>query len=155
METESLNRLQLLHPMIRQAAIDAYNEAVKDTPGAVHPIITQTMRTLEQQDALYAQGRFKIPGKIVTNSRGGQSYHNYGLAIDFTLEINGKLSWEVDNNWMIVVNWFKDHGFAWGGEWKGLKDFPHFENRLGRNWRELIKMYDQKDFIPGTKFLKL
>jgi len=39
----------------------------------------QGLRTIEQQDALYAQGRTK-PGKVVTNAKGGQSYHNWGLA---------------------------------------------------------------------------
>ena len=31
-----------------------------------------------------AQGRTK-PGKIVTNSPGGKSWHNYGLGVDFCL----------------------------------------------------------------------
>ncbi|MGN7308723.1 M15 family metallopeptidase, partial [Bacillus subtilis] len=37
-------------------------------------VITQGLRTVAEQDALYAQGRSK-PGKVVTNARGGYSYH--------------------------------------------------------------------------------
>jgi peptidoglycan L-alanyl-D-glutamate endopeptidase CwlK len=78
----SINRLKLLHPAIRQDAIDAYNEAVRKTPVGVHPVIVQTLRTFEEQDLLYQKGRTR-PGPIVTNARAGQGYHNYGLAIDF------------------------------------------------------------------------
>ena len=43
--------------------------------------VTQGLRTIAEQDELYAQGRTK-PGKIVTNAKGGKSNHNSGLAID-------------------------------------------------------------------------
>ena len=43
------------------------------------------LRTFEDQDKLYAQGRTK-PGQIVTNARGGDSLHNYGLAADYVLD---------------------------------------------------------------------
>ena len=48
---------------------------------------TSGMRTWEEQQKLYNQGRTaesKAKGeKIVTNAKPGSSYHNYGLAIDF------------------------------------------------------------------------
>ncbi len=45
--------------------------------------IVQGMRTIEQQNELYEQGRTKgKKGKTVTNAKGGESYHNYGLAVD-------------------------------------------------------------------------
>src|SRR5579859_3440231 len=40
--------------------------------------IISGLRTYEQQDALYAQGRSK-PGQIVTKAKGGQSNHNFGI----------------------------------------------------------------------------
>jgi peptidoglycan LD-endopeptidase CwlK len=43
------------------------------------------LRSFEDQDELYAQGRTK-PGNIVTNARGGDSLHNYGLAADFVID---------------------------------------------------------------------
>lgn len=151
----SIEKLNQLHPLIRQDALDAYDEAVKGTPEGVHPIITQTLRTFEESNKLYAQGRTQ-PGKIVSNSKAGQSYHNFGLALDFVLQVGGKLLWNVDENWMSVVNCFKKHGFTWGGDFTGkFKDYPHLENKVGYNWRDLLKMHDEKKFIEGTNYLKL
>ena len=39
------------------------------------------LRTYEEQNELFAQGRTK-PGRIVTNARGGFSNHNFGIAFD-------------------------------------------------------------------------
>lgn len=155
MDDVSLAKLSFLHPAIRYEAYKAYNEAVLATPVGVHPFITSTYRSFQEQAAIYAQGRTK-PGKIVTNSKAGQSYHNYGLALDFVLKINGKVSWELDNNWMIVVNCFMERGFLWGGEFRGkFKDYPHFEKTFGYNWRQLIVLHDRKIFYEGTTYIDL
>lgn len=142
-DTLSLKRLQQLHPLIRQDAIDAYGEAVMKTPEGVHPVIIQTLRTFEESDLLYQKGRTR-PGPKVTNAKAGQSYHNYGLAIDFALQVNGKTIWKVTNDWMTVVNIFKAHGWTWGGDWKGsLKDYPHVEKRPnGIHWKELLVLHN-------------
>jgi peptidoglycan LD-endopeptidase CwlK len=140
METVSLDRLKLLHPSIRGDAIQAYTEAVKQTHTGVHPFITQTRRTFEEQAHLYAQGR-TAPGQIVTYAKPGQSYHNWDLALDFVLLIGGKMIWKVDENWMKVVNIFKAHGFEAGIDWAGKKkDAPHFEKRFGHHWSELMAL---------------
>ncbi|MCL6630685.1 MAG: M15 family metallopeptidase, partial [Armatimonadetes bacterium] len=49
-------------------------------------------RSQEEQDQLYAQGR-TMPGKIVTNARGGYSWHNFGLAADYAFVKDGHLTW--------------------------------------------------------------
>lgn len=146
--SNSIDKLNLLHPKIRQSALDAYGEAVSATPVGCHPVIDQTLRTFEESDKLYAQGRTE-PGEIVSNSKAGQSYHNYSLALDFHLVINGKDSWEVDHNWMKVVNIFKAHGFSWGGDFSSFKDYPHLENRLGHNWRELLQLHNDGKLTDG------
>lgn len=145
MDNASLSKLQLLHPAIREDAIQAYNEAVKKTPVGVHPVIIQTLRTFEEQELLYEKGRSR-PGPKVTNAKPGSSYHNYGLAIDFALEVNGKIIWEVTKDWMTVVNIFKAHGFSWGGDWSSLKDYPHLEKTFGKSWKELLTAYNEKKF---------
>ncbi len=151
----SIQRLNQLHPAIRQSALDAYDEAVKATPVGVHPLITQTSRSFEESDKLYAQGR-TTPGKIVSNSKAGQSYHNYSLALDFALVINGTVTWDVNEDWMTVVNIFKKHGFTWGGDFTGkFKDYPHLENKLGYNWRDLLYKHNMQDFMPGTDYVKI
>jgi len=137
METKSIERLNQLHPAIRQKALDAYAEAVAKTPQGVHPLITQTLRTFAESDALYAQGRTK-KGSIVTNASAGQSYHNYGLALDFCLVIDGKTSWVIDKNWLLVISIFKKHGFVSGNDFKSIKDAPHFEMTFGNHWKTLL-----------------
>src|ERR1044071_235910 len=107
---KSLDLLNQLHPSIRDEAIEAYLEACRLTPVGIHPSITQTVRKFQESDDLYAKGRTK-PGQIVSNSKAGQSYHNYGFAFDFVILVKGKMNWTVDKNWMIVVKCFKDRGF--------------------------------------------
>lgn len=136
----SHQRLCLLHPKVRTEAIQAYNEAVKATPVGVHPVVIQTLRTFEESDLLYQKGRTR-PGPKVTNAKAGQSYHNYGLAIDFALQVNGKIIWEVNKDWMTVVNIFKKYGWSWGGDWSSLKDYPHVEKTFGHNWKELLRLH--------------
>lgn len=155
MEQHSHAQLLLLHPAIRDKAIDAYNEAVKITPVGVHPYIDQTMRTFAESAKLYAQGR-TAPGSIVSNAKAGQSWHNYGLALDFHLIVNGKDVWDVYHDWMAVVNVFKSHGFTWGGDFAGsFKDYPHLEMKCGLTLAQAQKKYANKDFIEGTQFIKI
>lgn len=154
MEQVSLSRLNLLHPAIRQDAIDAYSEAVRLTPKVVHPFITQTLRSFKESDDLYQQGRTD-PGSIVSNAKAGQSMHNYGFALDFVIQINGKMSWEVDKNWMIVVKCFEDRGFEWGGRWSKFKDYPHFQKSFGYSWKTLLSMHQEQEFIPGETYINL
>lgn len=154
METTSIDRLNKLHPLVREIALKAYNEAVQATPKGVHPFVTQTMRTFKESNDLFANGRTK-PGAIVTNAKAGQSYHNYGLALDFVNMVNDKMVWKVDDNWMTVVNIFKKHGFKWGGDFKSIPDAPHFEMTFGNNWRTLLEKHNNKDFIPGTDYVNI
>lgn len=156
METKSIERLHLLHPICRDKALLAYNEAVKATPVGVHPFIDQTYRTFDESDKLYAQGR-TTPGEIVSNAKGGQSWHNYGLALDFHLQINGKDVWDENNaSWKVVVNIFKQHGFTWGGDFAGnFKDYPHLEYKHGYTLAQVQELHSKGDFINATTYLNL
>lgn len=108
-------------------------------------LITDGFRSSEEQDALYAQGR-TTDGPIVTQVRGGNSYHNYGLAIDFAIRTKkGEVLWdmEYDGNgnskadWMEVVGIAKKLGFSWGGDWDNFPDYPHLQMDFGYSIREL------------------
>ena len=109
MEQISISRIEQLHPKLRDVALEAYKESVKITPIGIHPFITETLRSFEESDALYQQGRTK-PGQIVTNAKAGSSYHNYGLALDFVIQEDGHSRWDVNENWMAVVNALKKEG---------------------------------------------
>jgi peptidoglycan LD-endopeptidase CwlK len=65
------------------------------TVGTYFLLVVSGLRTAAEQDALYAQG-WIAPGHIVTNSKGGLSMHNYGLAVDampFLTGDSGALNW--------------------------------------------------------------
>jgi peptidoglycan LD-endopeptidase CwlK len=97
--------------------------------------ITQGLRTFEEQDALYAQGR-TASGDVVTNARGGQSYHNYGLAVDVAPVENGRVNPNhYPQNQAVTVG--KSLGWEWGGDWKTFKDRPHFQITGGKSIRQL------------------
>lgn len=155
-------RIQLLHPIIREQVSLLTNQANEQLKGRSQMRIVQGFRSFDEQQALYNQGR-TTSGKIVTNAKPGQSFHNYGLAIDFALLIDNKtISWDMkadfDNDtvadWMEVVKVFTRGGFEWGGLWK-FKDYPHFQLVKGYTWQQLLKKYNNKDFIPGTKYINL
>jgi len=94
----------------------------------IYICVAQGFRSFAEQDALYAQGRTK-PGNIVTNARGGQSNHNYGVAVDLCLytQDGSDVIWTVEGNFRKVIAAMKGQGFKWGGDWVSFKDYPHFE----------------------------
>lgn len=148
MDTITLARIELLHPKLRTEAKEIYADIVKALKGRAAIRFTHTLRTIAEQDALYAQGRTK-PGKKVTNAKGGQSYHNYGLAIDICLILDSKeASWDTLKDydgdkiadWMEAVAIFKSRGWEWGGEFKSIKDAPHFQKTFGFTTTKLKTM---------------
>lgn len=146
MDKITVGRIELLHPKLRAEAAQIYAEICEAIKGRAICRFSHTLRTFAEQNALYAQGRPGGPkGGIVTNAKGGDSYHNYGLAIDIVLlkdtDGNGTYetaSWETNvdfdkdgkADWMEIVEIFKRHGWEWGGTWK-FKDLPHFQKTFG------------------------
>ena len=85
------------------------------------------LRTYDEQNDLYAQGRGK-PGRIVTNARGGYSNHNFGIAFDIGVFESGKYLDE-SPKYKAVGALGTDLGLEWGGNWKTIQDEPHFQLR--------------------------
>lgn len=50
-------------------------------------------RTCQEQARLYAQGR-TTPGDIVTDAKPGQTPHEFGLAVDVVLIVDGQEVWD-------------------------------------------------------------
>lgn len=119
-------RIATLHPAVRQLATDFIN-AVDDELG-IQLRMTQALRTIAEQDNLYAQGRTK-PGKVVTNARGGTSFHNYGLAWDVVEIKAGAANWNTD--WKKISAIASRMGIEWGGNFKSIVDKPHFQKTFG------------------------
>lgn len=155
----SLGRIKNLHPFIKDEVkklVKKINTSVLTGPAKVR--IAQGLRTFEEQDALYK----KRPK--VTNAKGGSSIHNYGLAVDIVLIIDGKVaSWDVkkdfdkdaQSDWMEVVQVFKKAGYSWGGDWRTFKDMPHFEKTKGLTLQQIKTKHKNRDFIPGTNYIKI
>lgn len=135
----SIQRLATLHPD-RQDKFKSFIEELENTfPYTFR--ITQAFRSFAEQDALYAQGR-TTAGKIVTNAKGGESFHCYGLAVDLVPLNNNVPYWGFDYSKASVIG--EKYGLTWGGTWK---DSDHFEDNLGygsSGWRNLITMVQNK-----------
>lgn len=154
-----------LHPKLRAEVTKIVEEIESKLTGNAKMRLTQGLRTIAYQNSLYAQGR-TTKGSIVTNAKGGQSLHNYGLATDFCLIIDGKTmsynevkDYDADGiaDWKEVVNTFKSHGWFWGGDFKSIKDSPHFEKTFGKTWKTLLADYNAGKVITdsGEKYVKL
>lgn len=153
MDNYTKQRIQKLHPSVREEVTQIISECNKALTGKAKIRITQGLRTIEEQDQLYAIGR-NTPGKKVTNAKGGQSIHNYGFAVDICLIIDGKTAswnttkdWDNDQiaDWYECVKIFAKHGWNWGGNWKTTKDLSHFEKRGFTSWRKLSKLKKNKE----------
>lgn len=84
-------------------------------------------RSIEEQDALYAQGR-TTPGPKVTNARGGYSNHNFGIAFDVGV-FSGARYLAASSKYKAVGALGMDLGLEWGGNWTSIRDEPHFQLR--------------------------
>ncbi|EOS41635.1 hypothetical protein C809_04206 [Lachnospiraceae bacterium MD335] len=134
----TLERIKLLHPMIQQQTIDFIVSLQEVYPDIR---IVQGLRTIEEQDALYNQGRNGNSGKKVTDAKGGSSYHNFGLAIDIGRITNNQLSYDID--WQKVEEIGNEYGFEWGGNWTSIIDKPHFQITFGYTTKELLQLYKE------------
>ena len=83
-------------------------------------------RSYAEQNTLFRQGRFGNPGPIVTRARGGQSWHNFGLAWDIGIFESGRYLTD-DQPYRSASSIGKIDGLEWGGDWRGFPDFPHYQ----------------------------
>lgn len=149
MDKLTIDRIKLAHPNIRQELEQYYIECNNLLPKGVRLRFAYVYRSIKEQDALFNQ-RPKV-----TNARGGQSIHNYGLAFDIVIlrdkDNNGtfeSIDWNINSEYFkTVVAYFKSKGYEWGGDWKKFKDYPHFQKTFGYTWQQLKKKVDSNDII--------
>lgn len=112
----SLDRLAGVHP----ALTGVVKAAILRTP--VDFMVTEGLRTPERQAALVKAGA----------SRTLKSRHLTGHAVDVAAVVDGQVRWD----WPLyprIAEAFKavarerGVGLIWGGDWKTLRDGPHFE----------------------------
>lgn len=136
-------KIMQLHPQMRDKVRQFINNA--DQQG-IKLRVTSGYRSWDEQAALYAQGR-TAPGAIVTNAKPGDSYHNYGLAVDVVPIVNGVADWSTD--WNKIAGIGKPLGFVWGGEFTTITDKPHFEMHFGNTLASLKDKYNSGDLQDG------
>ncbi|SHN31236.1 M15 family metallopeptidase [Gracilibacillus kekensis] len=131
-----------LHPLVEEASDALIDQAEQK---GISIIITDGFRSIEEQNEIYQQGR-ETDAEIVTYAKGGESYHNYGLAIDFALQPRqGEVIWDLEydgnengeSDWVEVVDIAKSLGFSWGGDFARFKDYPHLQMDFGLSITEL------------------
>jgi peptidoglycan L-alanyl-D-glutamate endopeptidase CwlK len=112
----SLERLEGVQPALCRVAHRALQLSDVDF------VVTEGLRTLARQKQLVAAGASQT-----LNSR-----HITGHAVDVTAFVAGEVRWD----WPLyprIARAFKaaslelDVPIVWGGDWKSLRDGPHFE----------------------------
>lgn len=146
-----------LHPTLQAKVYELIDACAKK---GITIGIGECVRTVKEQDNLYAQGRTK-PGNKVTNAKGSNysSMHQWGVAFDFYLKMDidgdGKTSDDAFNNATKMFNKVgeigKSLGLEWGGNWTSIKDLPHFQlPNWGSTATALKNKYKNPDAFKKT-----
>jgi peptidoglycan L-alanyl-D-glutamate endopeptidase CwlK len=100
-------------------------------------------RTYAEQNVLFAQGRGKHSGDIVTNARGGASNHNFGIAWDIGIFLNGKYRDDGPQYKKAgAVALAATTGLEWGGNWTTIIDRPHYQLVTGKAIKEVRELFE-------------
>lgn len=110
-----------LHPLVKSRCQGFIAECKRQ---GIEVIITSTYRDNAYQATLYAQGR-TAPGKVVTNARPGQSFHNYRLAFDFVPIVKGKADYNNLKTFERCGAIAEQCGLEWAGRWVKFKELVH------------------------------
>ncbi|SRR6266566_3806752 len=136
----SQDRLQQVHPILMKKIL----QLEKDLGRTI--AVVQGLRTSDEQGALWAQGRLSLASvnelrlkvgwaplssianlEVVTHAKPGQSYHQFGLAVDVVPadQDTGALDWNSAHPiWKDMIAKGNALGLTSGVSWK---DDPHFQ----------------------------
>lgn len=119
------------------------------TAGIDVRIISGT-RTYAEQDALYKIGRFGSTEAKVTNAKGGQSNHNFGIAWDIGLFEGGKyITTDIKYKKLALMVTSLGPQLEWGGNWKTFPDYPHYQHKAVADSVAIIR----KAFEEGAPYV--
>ncbi|WP_137806803.1 M15 family metallopeptidase [Pseudomonas sp. G(2018)] len=152
LDARSKKNIETLLPEVQPYAVALIQKAALN---GIQAKVISGHRTYAEQDALYAKGR-PDNGPKVTNAKGGQSNHNFGIAFDIGI-FEGTDYLGSSPKYKALGLLGMDLGLDWGGNWKSFKDQPHFQLRPswanGMNEKEMLaelrkrKSEDQKVFV--------
>lgn len=159
MDQITIERIKEAHPRLRDKMLQDYKDANNLLGKGARLRFAYVFRSNALQDKLYNQK------PKVTNAKGGQSIHNYGLAFDIVLlydnDKNGTFEeasysmikdYDKDSiaDWKEITDFFKSRGWECGADWKSFKDAPHFEFNFGFDWRTLKSRVDKGIIITDN-----
>jgi peptidoglycan LD-endopeptidase CwlK len=144
-----MKSLDALNPKCKMLAMQAL-QALTDA-GVPH-VVTSTLRTLQEQQAYFAQGREPLDVVNMKRKKAGmylltdgensyvvtmcdgidnKSLHQSGNAIDVVpANEAGNPIWpsEADDRWEVIATEFRKLGFTCGKDWNdGFRDCPHYQ----------------------------
>ena len=144
METQNQSAdLKLLRPKVRKLAESLILGCKRE---GFEIIISRGLRSTDEQNKFYAQGRTK-PGNIITLVKGGFSFHNYGVAFDIRPVVKGRDEEEKKKLYQKAGTIGMALGLEWGGTWTEFLDLPHFQYTAGYSIDDF-----RKDKIDWSKF---
>ena len=144
--------LAKLHPAFRPK-VQLTLQKARNAGLAVY--IFEGLRTIERQNELYAKGRDASgmvvdKSKVVTNAKGGTSYHNYSAAVDLVFDgdlTKPGIQWtwsEPSALWQQLGAIGQSCGLDWAGSWITFKEVCHFQIKTpGVGWRDLLAAYNK------------
>lgn len=124
----SLARLAGVHP----ALVEVVKLAIQRTP--VDFTVVEGLRTPERQRELVAKGASQTQNSLHLRQADG-----YGRAVDLAPLVDGAIPWEEWHYFADLADVVKSCAVElgvpveWGGDWRTLKDGPHFQ--LPRGWK--------------------
>ena len=143
--------IRTLHIKAQEAA-RVFMQSVGAASFAFDVKIISGTRTYEQQNKLFAKGRFGNPGPRVTNARGGQSNHNFGIAWDIGIFKNGRYftgaTVQETNAYKRVAESVDLSALIWGGHWTSFVDLPHYQLVTDRRITQVRELFER-----GENFL--
>lgn len=138
-----------LHPELQTKITKLKEECAKQ---GLKIGIGECVRTVAEQDALYAKGR-TAPGNKVTNAKGStySSMHQWGVAFDFYRNDGKGAYYDKDNFFTKVGKIGQSLGLEWGGSWKSPVDKPHFQlKQWGSTPTKLKSLYKTPTIFMKT-----
>ena len=107
-----------------------------------HVRILSGTRSYAEQNALFRRGRYGNAGPVVTNARGGQSLHNFGVAWDVgVFDARGRYLQD-GASYERVAEAGMDDGLEWGGDNPRFVDRPHYQLRLALPIAEIRRRFE-------------
>lgn len=122
--------LKSLHPYFRDKIYKLIDLCQKK---GIELAVVESYRTKAKQAEYYSMG------KKYTQSRGGKSKHQYGLAVDVVPIVKGEPKWDDKALWRRIGMTGESLGLRWGGRWRSIYDPAHFEWTGGLSTYQLEK----------------